>query len=92
MRYRAFLNDVKYQGIAAVLVDVGSSGTSVWGTMEISDCSRKVELDFGFAFEDERSLQRSQLNKIKILRTALDKLETAMQAECEKQFAKQRKK
>lgn len=92
MRYRSFLNDARHHGIAAVLVDVGSSGTSVWGAMEISDCSRKVELDFGFAFEDEPSLQRSQLNKIKILRAALDKLEAAMQAECEKQFAKKRKK
>lgn len=43
---RQFLNDEGHHNLAAILAEVDLWESSIEGCIEISDCGRKIELDF----------------------------------------------
>ena len=86
MKYRRFLNNKRYHSTACVIAEViGDGHGGVQADLQITDCDRKVYLNFYFNESDSQGYIDNQFRKIGILREALDKLEDAMIKEAAKQ-------
>lgn len=71
-------------------VHIYPGSASIWADFTVSDCSRKVSLDFGIFSEDPKDIKRVD-KKIGVLRKALDDMEEAILRALEIQKAKGKK-